>query len=80
MQRQLRHMRYRTVTIGNERILEIQQKINSRPRKRFGHENPIFAMNAMNELYVNLEVALVALIQLIFIYIFPSNALFCENL
>ena len=77
MQRQLRHMRYRTVTIGNERILEIQQKINSRPRKRFGHENPIFAMN---ELYVNLEVALVALIQLIFIYIFPSNALFCENL
>jgi len=35
------------MTISNERILEIQQKINSRPRKRFGYENPIFVMEKL---------------------------------
>jgi hypothetical protein len=35
------------LTIRYERILEIQQKINSRPRKRFGYENPIFVMDKL---------------------------------
>jgi hypothetical protein len=35
------------MTISNESILEIHQKINSRPRKRFGYENPIFVMEKL---------------------------------
>jgi len=43
--------------ISEERILEIQNKLNNRPRKRFGYENPIFVME---KLLFNPEVALVA--------------------
>jgi IS30 family transposase len=43
--------------ITDEQILEIQQKLNNRPRKRFGYENPIFVME---KLLFNTEVAFVA--------------------
>lgn len=43
-------------TITEERIQEIQQKINNRPRKRFNYENPIFVME---KLLFNSEVAFV---------------------
>jgi IS30 family transposase len=44
-------------TISDEQILDIQKKINTRPRKRFQYENPIFVME---KLLFNPEVALVA--------------------
>lgn len=44
-------------TISDEQILNIQKKINTRPRKRFQYENPIFVME---KLLFNPEVALVA--------------------
>jgi IS30 family transposase len=37
--------------------MEIQMKINTRPRKRFGYENPIFVME---KLLFNPKVAFVA--------------------
>lgn len=43
--------------ITDEQISEIQNKINNRPRKRFGYENPIFVME---KLLFNPEVAFVA--------------------
>lgn len=43
--------------ISDSRILEIQNKLNQRPRKRFDYENPIFVME---KLLFNPEVALVA--------------------
>lgn len=43
--------------LSEERILEIQNKINHRPRKRFEFENPIFVME---KLLFNPKVALVA--------------------
>lgn len=43
--------------ITEERIKEIETKINTRPRKRFGYENPIFVMN---KLLFNQKVAFVA--------------------
>lgn len=43
--------------ISEERILEIQNKLNQRPRKRFDYENPIFVME---KLLFNPKVALVA--------------------
>jgi IS30 family transposase len=33
--------------ISEKRINEIQTKLNSRPRKRFGYENPIFMMEKL---------------------------------
>jgi IS30 family transposase len=42
---------------SEERILEIQNKLNQRPRKRFNYENPIFVME---KLLFNPEVAFVA--------------------
>ncbi len=42
---------------SQERILEIQNKLNQRPRKRFNFENPIFVME---KLLFNSEVAFVA--------------------
>ena len=42
---------------SDERIKEIQTKLNNRPRKRFDYENPIFVME---KLLFNPEVALVA--------------------
>ena len=33
--------------ISEQRIKEIEDKLNSRPRKRFGFENPIFIMNKL---------------------------------
>ena len=41
-------------------IKEIENKINYRPRKRYGYENPIFVMK---KLLFNTKVAFVALIQ-----------------
>jgi transposase, IS30 family len=43
--------------LSEERILEIQNRLNHRPRKRFNFENPIFVME---KLLFNPEVALVA--------------------
>ncbi len=43
--------------ISEQRIQEIQNKINSRPRKRFDYENPIFVME---KLLFNPKVAFVA--------------------
>lgn len=34
-------------TISDQHIMEIQMKINTRPRKRFGYENPIFVMEKL---------------------------------
>ena len=42
---------------SDEKIKEIQTKLNNRPRKRFDYENPIFVME---KLLFNPEVALVA--------------------
>lgn len=42
---------------SEQRILEIQNKLNNRPRKRFGYENPIFVME---KLLFNPKVAFVA--------------------
>jgi transposase, IS30 family len=42
-------------TVSEEYIKEIEKKINERPRKRFGYENPIFVMNKL----LNHEVAFV---------------------
>jgi transposase, IS30 family len=42
--------------ITNDQILEIQHKLNNRPRKRFGYQNPIFVME---KLLFNPEVAFV---------------------
>ena len=42
---------------SDEKIKEIQTKINNRPRKRFDYENPIFVME---KLLFNPEVALMA--------------------
>jgi len=42
--------------LTNVRIKEIENKLNSRPRKRFNYENPIFVMN---QLLFNGDVALV---------------------
>lgn len=42
--------------LTDERILEIQNKINNRPRKRYSYESPIFVMN---KLLFNPEVAFV---------------------
>ena len=33
--------------ISEERIKEVEFKLNTRPRKRFGYENPIFVMNQL---------------------------------
>ncbi len=44
-------------TITDETILEIQNKLNQRPRKRFNFENPIIVMD---KLLFNSEVAFVA--------------------
>lgn len=44
-------------SINEEKIQEIQNKINNRPRKRFGYENPIFVME---KLLFNPKVAFVA--------------------
>ncbi|MEI6865916.1 IS30 family transposase [Flavicella sp.] len=41
-------------SITEQRIYEIETKINNRPRKRFGYETPIFVMN---KLLFNEEVA-----------------------
>jgi IS30 family transposase len=43
--------------LSDEKIKEIQTKLNNRPRKRFDYENPIFVME---KLLFNPEVALVA--------------------
>lgn len=43
--------------LSEERIMEIQNKLNNRPRKRFDYENPIFVME---KLLFNPKVALVA--------------------
>jgi transposase, IS30 family len=43
--------------ISDDRILEIQNKLNQRPRKRFGFKNPIFVME---NLLFNPKVAFVA--------------------
>ena len=42
--------------ITSQRIIEVQNKLNSRPRKRFNYENPIFVMN---QLLFNPKVAFV---------------------
>ena len=42
--------------LTDERILQIQNKINNRPRKRYSYESPIFVMN---KLLFNPEVAFV---------------------
>lgn len=44
-------------SVNEEEIQQIQNKINSRPRKRFGYKNPIFVME---KLLFNPEVAFVA--------------------
>jgi len=42
--------------ITNQRIKQIEEKLNNRPRKRFNYENPIFVMN---KLLFNQKVAFV---------------------
>jgi len=44
-------------TIGADKIIEIQNKLNSRPRKRYNYETPIFVME---NLLFNSEVALMS--------------------
>ena len=44
-------------SITDERIKEIEERINSRPRKRYDYENPIFRME---KLLFNSEVAFVS--------------------
>jgi IS30 family transposase len=34
------------MTIGKDKIIEIQNKLNSRPRKRYNYETPIFVMES----------------------------------
>lgn len=34
-------------SITDEQIIEVQNKLNTRPRKRFNYENPIFVMNQL---------------------------------
>ena len=40
-------MKQREVKVTDEQIREIETKINNRPRKKFGFENPIFVMEKL---------------------------------